>query len=149
MMIVANKDLWGRMLDMLNTSAYTQGYGNISTLLLSHSRFIGLGLPIKGYGEYAAISLLPSANSDFLLTYLIYRFGWIVLIGIIAIFASFIIRAIVLCKKQKSVLGFFVSVAIISTFSGQFLLYLAYNLVFWRLDPLALPLISYGGRALF
>ncbi|MDO0823829.1 FtsW/RodA/SpoVE family cell cycle protein [Desulfosporosinus nitroreducens] len=55
---------------------------------------------------------------------------------------------IILCKKQKSVLGFLVSLAIISTFSAQFILYISSNLGFWRLDPLSLPLISYGGRAL-
>ncbi|MDR3585683.1 MAG: permease prefix domain 1-containing protein [Desulfosporosinus sp.] len=49
---------------------------------LSHSKFIGEGLPISDYGGYPAAQLL-GANPDFLLTYMIYRFGWIVLIGII------------------------------------------------------------------
>ena len=149
--MVGNQYVWGKMLDMLNPSTDPLGYGYISAViqrLLSHSQFIGQGLPIRGYGEYSALSLLPAANSDFLLTCLIYRFGWIVLIGIIAIFAAFIMRAIILCKKQKGVLGFLVSLAIISTFSAQFIVYITSNLGFWRLDPLSLPLISYGGRAL-
>ena len=140
-----------RMRVMLNPSLDPTGYGHISTViqrLLSHSHFIGKGLPIRDYGDYSALKLLPSANTDFLLTYLIYRFGWIVFIGTIAIFSAFIMRAIILCMKQKSVLGFLVSLAIISTFSVQFIVYITSNLGFWRLDSLSLPLISYGGRAL-
>lgn len=140
-----------KMRVILNPTLDPTGYGYISAViqrLLSHSQFIGQGLPIRGYGDYLALKLLPAANTDFLLTYLIYRFGWIVLIGTIAIFSAFIMRAIILCKKQKSVLGFLVSLAIISTFSAQFIVYISSNLGFWRLDPLSLPLISYGGRAL-
>jgi cell division protein FtsW (lipid II flippase) len=140
-----------RMQVMLNPSLDPTGYGYIGTVIqrfLSHSQFIGEGLPLSGYGEYAASQLLPAANTDFLLTYLIYRFGWIVLIGIIAIFSAFIMRAIILSKKQKSVLGFLVSLAIISTFAVQCTVYIASNLGFMLLSPLSLPLISYGGRAL-
>ena len=140
-----------RMEIIFNPSLDPTGSGYIGSMiqrLLSHSQFIGQGLPISGYGEYSAIKLLPAANTDFLLTYLIYRFGWIVLIGIIAIFTAFIIRAILLCKKQKGVLGLLVSIAIISTFAVQCIVYIASNLGFLLLAPLSLPLISYGGRAL-
>ena len=151
MTMVGKEYIWNKMRVMINPSSDPIGYGYISVViqrLLSHSQFIGQGFPISGYGGYSASQLLPAANSDFLLTYLIYRFGWIVFIGIIAIFSAFIIRAIILCKKQKGVLGFLVSLAIISTFSVQFIVYITSNLGFWRLDPLSLPLISYGGRAL-
>jgi len=140
-----------RMQIMLNPSIDPTGSGYIVTIiqrLLSHSQFIGEGLPISDYGEHAALQLLPAANTDFLLTYMIYRLGWIVLIGIIAIFTAFIIRAVLLCKKQKSVLGFLVSLAIISTFAVQCIVYIASNLGFLLFAPLSLPLISYGGRAL-
>ncbi|EHQ90604.1 FtsW/RodA/SpoVE family cell cycle protein [Desulfosporosinus youngiae] len=142
--------IWDKLLAALNPSLDPDGYGYISSLiqrLLSHSLLIGQGLPIADV-DYSVFRILPGANTDFLLTCLIYRFGWIVLIGIIAIFSVFIMRAIILCKKQKSVLGFLVSLAIISTFALQFLVYIAANLGFWRLDPMPLPLISYGGRAL-
>ena len=140
-----------RMQIIFNPSLDPTGSGYIGSMiqrLLSHSQFIGQGLPISGYGEYSAIKLLPAANTDFLLTYLIYRFGWIVLIGIIAIFSAFTMRVILLCKKQKSVLGFLVSLAIISTYAVQCIVYVASNLGFLLLSPLSLPIISYGGRAL-
>jgi cell division protein FtsW (lipid II flippase) len=136
---------------MLNLSLDSTGYGYIGTVIqrfLSHSRFIGEGLPISGYAKYTALQLLPEVNTDFLLTYLIYKLGWIVLVGIIMIFSAFIIRAVILCKKQKCVLGFLVSLAIISTFALQCIIYIASNLGFLFFAPLSLPLISYGGQAL-
>jgi len=136
---------------VLNPSLDPTRAGYIGTMIqrfLSHSQFIGEGLPISGYGGYSASQLLPAADTDFLLTYMIYRLGWIVLIGIIAIFTAFIIRAVLLCKKQKGVLGLLVSLAIISTFAVQCMVYIAFDLGFLLFPPVSLPLISYGGRAL-
>lgn len=119
----------------------------IGTLIqqsLLNSRLIGEGSPVNGYGQYS----FPNANTDFILTYLIYKFGWIFSIGIIAIFSAFIIRAIISCKKQKSVLGLLVSLAIISTFAIQCITFIAANLGFLFFAPVSLPLLSYGGRAL-
>jgi len=135
---------------MLNSVLDPTGVEYIRTTIqqfLSHSRFIGEGLPMSDYGGYPASQLL-AANTDFLLTYMIYRLGWIVLIGIIAIFTAFIIRAVLLCKKQKGVLGLLVSIAIISTFAVQLMSYIAFNLGFLLFSPVSLPLISHGGRAL-
>ncbi|MDR3600056.1 MAG: FtsW/RodA/SpoVE family cell cycle protein [Desulfosporosinus sp.] len=125
------------------------GYlGSMAQLLLSHSQLIGPGLPIKGYGDYSVFRLLPDANTDYLLTHLVYRFGWIVFIGIVVLVSIFIMRAILLCKKQKSILGSLVSIAIISTFVIQCIVYIVINLGLLLLSPVSLPLISYGGRAL-
>ena len=77
---------------MLNPSLAPIGNGYIGTIIqlfLSHSQFIGEGLPISGYDKSTALQLLPEVNTDFLLTYLIYKLGWIVLIGIIMIFGSY------------------------------------------------------------
>jgi cell division protein FtsW (lipid II flippase) len=136
-----------RLQFILNPSLDPTGIGYMGTIvqrLLSHSQFIGSGMPINGYGVSDASRILPGINTDYLLTYLIYRFGWIALLGIIALFAAFIIRAIILCKKQKSVLGFLTSTAIVSTFTVQFIVYIASNLGLLLLSPLSLPLISYG-----
>ncbi|WP_425804804.1 FtsW/RodA/SpoVE family cell cycle protein [Desulfitobacterium sp. Sab5] len=141
-----------RILVMLNPLLDPTGSGYIWTVVhhfLSHAQFVGQGLPISGYSQYSSLEILPEVNTDFVLTYLIYRLGWIVLIGIILIFSVFIVRAILLCKKQKGVLGFFVSLAIISTFTVQCMVYINYNLGLpLMLPPVSLPLISYGGRAL-
>lgn len=122
--------------------------GYIGTFIqqsLFNSRLIGEGLPLNGYGQYPWGS---TANTDFILTYLIYRFGWIFSIGILAIFSAFIVRAIIVCKKQNSVLGLLVSLAIISTFAIQYITFIAANLGLLLFAPVSLPLLSYGGRAL-
>lgn len=136
---------------MWNPAFDSTGSGYIGTVIqrfLSHSQFIGGGLPLSGFEKYTPLQLLPDVNTDFLVTYLIYRFGWIVLIGTIVLFLAFIIRALILCKQQKSVLGFLVSLAIISTFALQCVIYIASNSGFFFFSPLSLPLISYGGQAL-
>lgn len=140
-----------RLQVVFNPSLDPMGAGYMGTLIqrvLSHSQFIGGGSPIEGYGASNVSQILPEINTDFLLTYLIYRFGWIVLLGIIVLFSAFIIRAIILCKKQKSVLGFLTSTAIVSTFAVQCIVYIASNLGFLLFSPLSLPLISYGGKFL-
>lgn len=150
-MIMGNGYYTSRIQAMINPSLDPTRTGYIESMIhrfLSHSRFIGQGLPISGYSEYLPSQLLPATNTDFVLTYLIYRLGWIVLIGVILILSVFIFRAVLLCKKQKGVLGFFVSLAIISTFAVQSIVYIAYNLGLTLLPPVSLPLISYGGRAL-
>ena len=146
-----------RLRAVFNPSLDPTGMGYMGTTIryfLSHSQFIGGGMPMNYSGVSVEASniltarILPEINTDFLLTYLTYRFGWIALWGIIALFAAFIIRAIVLCKKQKSVLGFLTSTAIVSTFSVQLIVYIASNLGFLLFAPLSLPLISYGKIAL-
>jgi len=134
-----------------NPSSDPMGVGYMATLiqkLLSHSQLFGEGLPVSGYGQYPIAKILPEINTDFLLTYLTHKFGWILFIGILLIFAAFIVRAAIMSKRQKSVLGQLVSLGIISTFALQFLTYIASNLGFLLLGPVSLPLISYGGRAL-
>ncbi len=141
----------------LNPSIDPDGMGYIGSTIqriLSHAQFIGSGMPINDYGvsvnasNLLAARILPEVNTDYLLTYLTYEFGWITLLLIMALFAAFIIRAVMLCSKQKSVLGFLTSTAIISTFGVQWIVYVVSNLGFLLFSPLSLPLLSYGKMAL-
>ncbi len=120
--------------------------------MLANSQFLGRGLPIdapvSGYGNYTELPILPEAHTDFLLTYLIYRFGWIVLIVLLAIFVIFFKRALNICMRQHSVLGFLSCLAITLTITIECILYFSWNFGFMVFTPLSLPLLSYGGRAL-
>ena len=148
-----------RLRAILNPFSDPQGMGYMVIAIrriLAHAQLIGSGMPMN-YHDYGgsvdasnilAAHMLPAINTDYLLTYLTYRFGWIALLGIIALFTVFIVRAAMLSKKQKSVLGFLTSTAIVSTFSVQFIVYIASNLGFMLFSPLSLPLISYGKMAL-
>ncbi|WP_242966681.1 permease prefix domain 1-containing protein [Desulfosporosinus sp. FKA] len=137
---------WQRIRLFFNPSLASYGYyGTMIRQFLIHSRLIGTGVPITVYGEYPASHILPAANTDLILTYLIYKFGWILLIGMLLIFVAFIVRSLIISKRQKSVLGRLVSMAIILTFALQCFTYIVYNLGFILFGPLSLPLISYGG----
>jgi cell division protein FtsW (lipid II flippase) len=134
-----------------NPSLEPEGAGYIGALiqkLISNSRFIGAGSPLDGYEGYGISRILPGANTDFLLTHLVYVFGWVALAGIFAVLAFFIIRTAMLCRRQKSVLGYLLSLSVILTFAVQCAVYVASNLGLLLLSPLSLPLISHGGRAL-
>jgi len=135
----------------LNPSLSPMGVGYMPTLirkLLLHSQLFGEGLPVSDYGQYPIAKILPEINTDFLLTYLTYKFGWILFIGILLVFVAFIVRSVIISKRQKSVLSQLISLAIILTFAIQFLTFIASNLGFLLFGPVSLPLISYGGRAL-
>jgi len=110
--------------------------------ILSGAKFFGQG----DLGQYTTIPF-PSIHSDFLLTYLIHKLGWISFVIIMTIIITFIVRLFLLCKKQKSILAKLVSSSILITFTMQVIVYVTYNLGFLLLSPLTLPFISYGGTS--
>ena len=119
------------------------GYiANITRQLLSGAKFIGQGTLPENFQGASAAQVLSGINNDFLLTYIIYRFGWIAFIIVTALLTVFIIRAFILCAKQKSVLALLISTAVTLTFTIQTIFYIAANLGFQLFAPLSLPLIS-------
>ena len=81
--------------------------------LLCTSRFFGSG-------TYAYS--LPSdtyIRSNYLVAYLIHRFGWVSFIAIVALLTTLIIKGFIQCKKQSSVLGKLVSYSVLVTIATQ------------------------------
>lgn len=118
----------------------------VARTLLDGSRLIGSGtMPAQYSGTH--YFPLPGFNTDFLLTYLIFKVGWIGFIVIMAVLLVFIIKGFVLCIKQKSILGVLVSTAVMLTFTLQVIGYVVPNLGFQLIMPISLPLISFGGTA--
>ena len=126
-----------------NLDPYGSGYWTLMLRsLISGSNWIG-----AGQSDYAG--LLNVGNSpDYLLTYLIFNFGWIVFVAIMAVVLFFIVKGFMLCLKQKSGLGLFVSLAVMLTFTIQTIGYVFANLGFNFCAPISLPLISYGSGAM-
>ena len=87
-------------------------------------------------------------RTDSLLTYLTYTYGWAISIFLVALLAVFLGVGFRKCLKQKSVLGQMVSLSILCTFAAEILLYIAANLGYPLIAPIALPFLSYGGTAL-
>lgn len=90
----------------------------------------------------------PCIDTDFLLSYLIYRLGWISLVVIVLLSAAFMICGFRLCFRQKNMLGLLVSTSVMLVFSFQTVLYILSNLGFRIIqDSFSLPLISYSCTA--
>ena len=130
----------GRMSAAINPALDPLGFGFMGTQVRQMLR----GAVLLGQGTATGQFLPPRAlHSDLLLTTVIYRFGWIPFAIIICAIAAFIFAGFSRCFKQKSHLGFFVSFAIMVTFTVQTVMYVAYNLGF-LFTVISLPFISPG-----
>jgi cell division protein FtsW (lipid II flippase) len=136
---------WQRLQNAINPFLDPMGAGYIAT----KTREIIGGAKFLGQGKLAinAGNLLPNIETDCLLTYLIHGFGWVAFIVIMTVILAFILRSLMLCSSQKSVLGRLVATSVLITYTMQVALYVAYNLGLQLFSPLTLPLISYGGTA--
>lgn len=138
----------GRIQAVFNPSIdpYVSGWiVNVVRTVISGAKLFGQG-DLREYG-YAAEELLPSMHSDYVLTYLIHKFGWIAFIIIMSIIAIFSVKLFMLCRKQKSVLAKLVSSSVFITYAMQVIIYVNYNLGFQLFSPLTLPFVSYGGTS--
>jgi len=119
--------------------------------LLSGANFFGQGNLTEQFMLSPVGSYHPTFGhfiyTDLLLTAIIAILGWAVFAVIICAILFFIVKGFMLCFKQKSVLGFFVSFSIMMTFSIQAVGYVLYNLGIQFFAPISLPLISFGNTA--
>lgn len=113
--------------------------------LLSNAKLVGTGAVPAQYADHLP---LPVIQTDFFLTYLIYRMGWLVFGVVMALIIAFILISVKQCLSQKSVLGQLVSVSVLLTFTFQTVHYIGYNLGFIFLIPMPLPFFSYGGASM-
>ena len=144
-LVASSERIWRRVEMALDPSLDPLGAGYMGTIirkLIEGARFTGQGALPKMSEGLSASQILPSINNDFLLTYSIHRYGWLVFIIVIALLAGFILRGLLLCAKQKSVLASLVSLAVILTIGIQTLFYVVLNLGFTLLSPFSLPFIS-------
>lgn len=117
------------------------GYQAISIrTLITSSQFLGSAtLPP---GSESAASFVDKFNGEYLLTYLIYNYGFIIFFAILLTLAAFLTIAIVFCVKQKSFIGKMTSLAVISSFGIQAIFYIAKNLGINFGTSMSLPLLS-------
>lgn len=113
--------------------------GTVTRDILKSSKLIG-----KSKYVSSIENVLPSIDTDYLLTYLIEHVGWISFILIMGLISMFIIRSLRISLSQKGVLGGLVSISVIGTFTMQVIFYVIHNLGFQLFDPFILPLISYS-----
>jgi cell division protein FtsW (lipid II flippase) len=97
----------------------------------------------------ASVSIkLPSADADYILTYIIYSFGWIVAFILIATILAFIIRIGAIGLKTKDRYGRLIVTGLSALFITQFLMNILMNFTLIPTISINMPFISYGGSSL-
>lgn len=127
---------------------YTQPYGDGYILVnvrnfIANAKIIGTNPALKNIEE-----VLPAINTDFILTNLIYSFGWLAFIILMGLVLFFIVKSAKISLKHKGLLGRLVSISVIATFSMQAVFYLINNLGIIYFDPIDFPLIANGKAGL-
>lgn len=107
--------------------------------ILSHARVIGQG----GELGYDLPIILINSNADHIVTYLIYRYGWICLAAILSAYALFFVHGFRLCVRQNSSMGKFMSFAALLTMFIETALYIT-NDIGLTVFAVSLPLFSYA-----
>lgn len=143
--VLAGNRMRRRLLFAINPAIDPSGYiYRLFRAFISGASMFGKGDIPAEYAESAIYVQKAIIETDFLLAYLIYNFGWITFIIIMGVLLFFIIKGYMLCFRQKSYLGLFVSLSIMLTFTLQVIGYVIFNLGYPIFGPLSLPLISYG-----
>lgn len=89
--------------------------------------------------------LLPFWSTDFTLTYIIARLGYVVGFTIVAIIFVLLVRMFNSVNKQKNMFGFLISYAACIAISGQFILCVLSNFGLIAPFPGTLTFITFGG----
>ena len=97
------------------------------------------------WGNATSEITFKGINSDFMLAWLISKFGWVAFAVIILVVSALLGCSFVRCIKQKSFLGRGLSLAVVVSVSLQVLFYILTNLGYDLVRSISLPLISYGG----
>ena len=133
-----------RLMTVFNPNLDPLGFGFVGI----QARQMLSGAELFGEGATDGVYLWPGImSSDLLLTALISLWGWIPFAAIMGVLAIFIAFGLTRCFRQRSGLGFLVSLAVMLTFSVQTVMYVIYNLGFLFVQ-ISLPLISFGNTAM-
>jgi len=104
---------------------------------------------IIGRGDNAAVKgYLPDAHTDFIFAAASEDFGLILGLVIIALFATFVVRALIIASRQKSVFSQIAVSGLAAMIGFQAIINIGVNLRALPAKGMTLPFISYGGSSL-
>jgi len=128
---------------ILHPELFEKGYQmNAARQVISHAQLFG------GSNDFT-IGYLPGLNNDYILTYVMGKWGIVAGILIICLFITFIGRMIYIASKQKNPLGNFVGLGCSLVFAVQGSVYILSNLGIQFIGQVNLPFVSNGGVSLF
>ncbi len=104
---------------------------------------------VIGRGDAAAVKgYLPDAHTDFIFAAATEDFGLVLGLVIIALFATFVVRALVVAGRQKSVFSQIAVSGLAAMIGFQAIINIGVNLRALPAKGMTLPFISYGGSSL-
>ncbi len=133
-----------RLLAFINPQTDPLGNGWIYLQLrqlIESAGFLG-----RGFNQEVAI--LPEVHTDFIFTYLVYTFGWLSGMLLVALAAVFLFRVANISKIVKSNYAKHLITGIVVYFALQFSGNIFMNLGLGPMIGVGLPFISYGGSQL-
>ena len=133
-----------RLFAFLNPANDPDGSGWVYNQLYMLRKSAG----VFGQGGNYSLDIIPGADSEYILTYIIYTFGWVVGIILMALVLAFIIRIGFIGMNTKDRYGKLIVSGFCSLFATQFLLNILMNLNLAPAFSIGLPFVSYGGTAL-
>jgi cell division protein FtsW (lipid II flippase) len=132
---------------ILHPDLYPEGYQmNVIRQILSGAKLFGESPNLSV--ESQSLGYITNLNSDYILTFVIEKFGLAAGIGIIALFTIFILALIRTSLVQKKYLGKFVGIGCTMVFAMQGGIYIISNLGFRLISQVNLPFVSYGRTSL-
>ncbi|MGB4659220.1 MAG: FtsW/RodA/SpoVE family cell cycle protein [Mobilitalea sp.] len=132
---------------ILHPDLYPEGYQmNVIRQILSGAKLFGESPNLSV--ESQSLGYITNLNSDYILTFVIDKFGLAAGIGIIALFTIFILALIRTSLVQKKYLGKFVGIGCTLVFAMQGGIYIISNLGFRLISQVNLPFVSYGRTSL-
>lgn len=144
MFIFSNSYRINRLISMFHPERDSQGEGWIYYQIAQLKQNAG----IFGQGTAFSQKMLPEIHTDFVFTFIIYCFGWIAGIIIIALVCAFIIRIALIGSKVKDNYGKILVCGFCALISAQFILAILTNLNILPVLYVSMPFISYGGSSL-
>ena len=104
---------------------------------------------LAGRGDAAAVKgFLPDAHTDFIFAAAIEDFGLILGVVIITLYATLVVRALVIAARQKSVFSQIAVSGLAAMIGFQAVINIGVNLRALPAKGMTLPFISYGGSSL-
>lgn len=143
--ILPNSYRVDRILAFINLEKYQ---GEVSWINIQLDNLRSSATAFGKGGSSVAADLLPGANSDFIFTYIIYSFGWIVAIILVSLVLAFITRMGFIGANSRDGYGKLIVSGLCALFATQFLLNILMNLSIFLESPVGMPFISYSGTGM-
>ena len=102
---------------------------------------------LLGNGQEFNFAMLPDVHTDFILTYIIYSFGFIACIALVTLVLGFILRIGFIAKKTKDNYGKLLVGGLCALFAVQFIFNILMNFTLTPALSIGLPFISYSGSS--